>query len=186
MNALGLVKWLLIGALVLAAVGSMYWFLEKRCNSACVKVTQEWEDDKAARIKRTTEITLELSSKLMASKEDADTLRRKADAKIEPVRTLVQYVPAGARVSLPPAVARVLDNAAVAGNAARSDAADTGAEARADPISSSAAPVEYDAREVAQYLVDAPVAYADAYQQWKAARAREDACYAAINKGASP
>ena len=180
-----LIRYALLALAFAAAVFFIWSFLEKRCNTACRDVTAAWEKDKAERIARTTEITNTLYERIAAAQEAARKERKESDAAFAALSLKTKIVPQGTRVVLPAPVARVLDAAGAAGNSAFGAAADGRGQATSSAIPESAATVEYDGREVAQYFEDAPRAYDDAVRKWKAARAREDALREVLGLGAN-
>jgi cell pole-organizing protein PopZ len=144
-----------------------------------------WEADKAARIARTTEITLDLSNKLGAAQDQAKQAKEKSDATFVPVFADVSRVIDRGGIRLPGDVVRVLDDASRAANSARPDAS---REASADPVSEAPAAntLVYRESDLARFFGESAAAYADAYGLWAACRVREQACYDTLRKGLVP
>ena len=134
-----------------------------------------WDEDRAMRIKRTTEITLMLSDKLMEAK-DAQIQRRLQSMqdfrrwKIAFDRSLL----AGLLVCLL-LLLKLLRDAADAANRTIAPTVVERADAAAAPVPAAAQTVVYDEREFVAWIVQAGAAYSDAVNLWAAARQREDA-----------
>jgi hypothetical protein len=161
---------------------------EARRDEGRAEVQAKWDTDRAERIKRTTEIVVELSGKLMEAKDAQQKRERDIDAIFAVVGTDAGHVVnSGSGIRLPADVRRVLDESADAANSQRSPVVASG-EARTDPVpeTPAAASGAYDERDLATFFVESAHAYADAYGLWKSCRVREDACRVAVEKGANP
>jgi hypothetical protein len=184
MPYLFLAKLIAIAACVAALAYGVHRVTEHYRDQGRTEVQALWDKDKAARIKRTTEITLELMGKLTAA-QDAARKQEQANevrfASLAAQAAAVHNTVAGIRIDSD--LARLLLDASSAANSARPG---TGTETRADPVPAAAQAATYDERELATYLTDASRAYADAYVLWRACRNREDAMIASMLKGASP
>lgn len=170
-----------IGAAVLSLFGLIAHEYESRGKA---DIQAKWDEDKAARIKRTTDITNELYAQIGRKDGEARALQARLDATFSGIRAGgLTHVP-NAPVALSGATAGVFDDASRAANSARPDA---GTKAGADSVPAAAeTKVVYDERELASWVVDAAGAYADAYQLWRSCRSREDQYLIAMKKGAEP
>ena len=170
-------------ALALALAWCWHLFVDHYREQGRVEIRKEWDADKAARIKRTTELTLLLSGKLQVAMGEADKAKEKRNVAFDGIANAGRSVAVGRGIVIPADVGRVLDDASRAANSARSDAR---AEARADPVPAIPQAQAYDEREIAGFGVEAGRAYADAYGLWKACRVREDVQLAVSILGANP
>jgi hypothetical protein len=174
------------GVAILAVLGTLWGvkhhYDEHQRDIGRAEIQAQWDADKAARIKRTTELTLLLSGKLQAAMDDATQREGKAHAQFVPLETRAAGVAAGHGVALPADVAGVLDSASRAANSAHDRAA---GEARTDPVPTVPETQVYDERELAEWGVKAAAAYNDAYGLWASCRAREDILRSAL-QGAPP
>ena len=172
--------------LIVAIVATLGWaknsYDEGKRDEGRTEVQGKWDADRTARIKRTTEITLELSGKLMAAKDAAAKREGEVNARFQTLAATVNRIPAGRTVGVSGVAAGVFDDASRAANSARPGA---GREARADPVPIPAE-ARYDEREFAGWIVAAGAAYSDAYGLWASCRAREDQYLTAMTKGVTP
>jgi hypothetical protein len=168
--------WLaLIAALAAGAMWAKTSYDETRRDEGRAEVQAKWDDDKAMRIRRTTEITLTLSGKLMEAK-DAQTRREtEINARFSTLEARVRALGSGRTVGMSPAAADLLRDAADAANRANARALDDRTETRPDPVPAAAQTVAFDEQEFVAWIVKAGAAYADAVNLWQAARGREDA-----------
>jgi hypothetical protein len=174
-----------VGGILLLSIALLWgWhkFTEHYRDEGRAEVQAKWDADKDARIKRTTEITLMLSNKLQEAMDAATKRQTTSDVAFAPVAERANRVHSGTGIVLPADVAGVLNSASGAANANRPDA---GAKAGADPVPIPTQAQTYDERELADFFVKGPLAYADAYNLWRACRDREDSYLAAMAKGAS-
>jgi hypothetical protein len=188
--AAGLIVWLLRAfqlAIYVALAGAAMLLCSAVAHEyearGSAEVQVKWDADKAERIRRTTELTLELSGKLMAAMDAAKKAEATKDATFSALQQRATGVASGPGVQLDNELARLLIESASAANSARPD---SGTKAGADPVPDSAATAGgiYDERELAVYFVGSTAAYADAYGLWKTCRDREDGYLAAMAKGA--
>lgn len=185
-----------IGAALGLAAGLVMWFLHSVRLAACLgvaavvcctaglvaheyeargadRVQVEWDADKAARIKRTAEITLQLSQRLQLAMDAEIKLKGETDARFKPLESSVAAISPGSRVHLSLDVDRVFHDAARAANAG--SAPDSGAKAPAPAVSNAAqSDVAYNGAEFGAWAVKVAEVYADCVNLWKAARVRED------------
>ena len=191
MFGFGIGTWIKLG-LVIAAVIAIFvlkhTYDEGKRDEGRSEVQVQWDADRAERIKRTSELVVTLSNRLM---EEMDA-KRKADLDVAAVFAVVENNLGRVRstragIVLPADVERVLVESADAANTRRAGT-DDGGKTRADPVPATpeAAAGVYDEREFAGYLVQSAKAYDDAYGLWKFCRVREDACRDALRKGANP
>lgn len=152
---------------------------EARRDEGRAEVQAKWDADKAARIKRTTELTLLLSGKLQEAKDETDKAKRASVAAFVRPKDLAGRVASGPGVRMGGDLIGVLDAAASAANSQRPDA---GTTARTDTVSASAEAKTYDERELADYFVRGAEAYADAYGLLKSCYKREDAYLATMQQ----
>lgn len=157
----------LLGAILL---GAGYWQANHWCNTVCKEARAERDElavQKAAAIKRATDLALLWSAEVDRSEIAARQRKERNAALFAPLTNRARSVPRGGVVAVSPAAARVFVDAAAAANA---PAAPAGREAGADPIpdAAPAAPVIFDEREFADWVVTAAMAYADARNQWGA------------------
>lgn len=179
------IKALLVAAVVATIAFGIHRALEHYRDQGRAEIQVLWDADKAARIARTTEITLDLSNKLGAALDQAKQAKEKSDAAFVPVLENVSRVVDRGGIRLPGDVVRVLDGASRAANSARPDA---GGEASADPVSEAPASgtLTYRESDLARFFGESAAAYADAYGLWAACRVREQACYDTLRKGMLP
>ena len=168
--------WLALFAIV--AAGAMWMktsYDEKRRDEGRAEVQTAWDEDRARRIKRTTEIVLTLSGKLMEAK-DAQAERETAiNARFSTLEDRVRALAAGRTITVSGGAAGILRDTADAANRTVPATADAGGEARAGPVPLTTQTVAYDEREFVAWVVQAGAAYSDAVNLWAAARQREDA-----------
>lgn len=183
MPILLIAKLLAVAALVAALAYGVHRVTEHYRDQGRVEIQTLWDSDKAARIKRTTELTLELMGKLTAAQDAAAKQEKAANERfvtLSAQAAAVRNSAAGIRIDSD--LARLLLDATAAGNAGRARP-DAGAEAGAAAVPATAETAIYDESELAHYVTDAARAYADAYGLWRACRTREDAVLASMTKG---
>ena len=167
-----------LGLIAIFAAGAMWMktsYDEKRRDEGRAEVQKLWDEDRAMRIKRTTEITLVLSGKLMEAKDDA--IRREAaiNARFSTLEDRVRALAAGRTVVVSGGAAGILRDTADAANRTVAPAADGAGEASTGPVPAATQTVAYDEQEFVRWIVQAGSAYSDAVSLWAAARQREDA-----------
>jgi len=167
-----------LGLIAIFAAGAMWMktsYDEKRRDEGRAEVQKLWDEDRAMRIKRTTEITLVLSGKLMEAKDDA--IRREAaiNARFSTLEDRVRALAAGRTVAVSGGAAGILRDTADAANRTVAPAADGAGEASAGSVPIATQTVAYDEQEFVRWIVQAGAAYSDAVSLWAAARQREDA-----------
>ena len=167
-----------LGLIAILAAGAMWMktsYDEKRRDEGRAEVQKLWDEDRAMRIKRTTEITLVLSGKLMEAKDDA--IRREAaiNARFSTLEDRVRALAAGRTVVVSGGAAGILRDTADAANRTVAPAADGAGEASTGPVPAATQTVAYDEQEFVRWIVQAGAAYSDAVSLWAAARQREDA-----------
>lgn len=167
--------WLL---LISGIVGSALWakasYDDRRRDEGRAEVQTKWDADIALRIKRTSEITVQLSGDLMAAKDAAKKLEVQTNGEFSALEARIARLSADLSVVISAAAARVLDDATRAANRAGPPAAVGGGNATPDPVPVAAATTTYSEQELIAYIVKAGEAYADAVSLWSAARTRED------------
>ena len=177
-----------IGLVLLLIALAVGWhkFTEHYRDQGRAEIQAKWDADRDARIKRTTEIVLELSGKLMEAKDEQANDERHIQEIFATVAADVGRVRSTAGgIRLPADVVRVLDESADAANSGR-PSPDGAGKARADALPASTEASTFDERELADYMSKSALAYADAYGLWHSCRVREDSLRDAFAKGAHP
>jgi len=167
-----------LGLIAIFAAGAMWMKMsydEKRRDEGRAEVQKLWDEDRAMRIKRTTEITLVLSGKLMEAKDDAARREAAINARFSTLEDRVRALAAGRTVVVSGGAAGILRDTADAANRTVAPAADGAGEASAGSVPIAAQTVAYDEQEFVRWIVQAGAAYSDAVSLWAAARQREDA-----------
>jgi hypothetical protein len=188
---LSLIPWwlklIIVGALAVGAYFAWEHYVANPYRAqGRAEVQAKWDADRDARIKRTTEIVLELSGKLMEAKDAQAAHERQLDAVFAVVEADVGRIRStGAGIRLPADVIRVLDESSDAANSGRPATDGTG-KARADPLPAATEAAAYDERELGEFLKQSALAYADAYGLWHSCRVREDSLRDALAKGTNP
>jgi hypothetical protein len=168
--------WLgLIAALAAGIMWAKTSYDERRRDEGRAEIQALWDADKAKRIQRTTEITLDLSGKLMEAKDAQAKRETEINARFSTLEARVRALGAGRTVGMSPAAAQLLRDAADAANRTVAPALDDRTEARPDPVSAATQTVAYDEQEFVRWIVQAGAAYTDAVNLWAASRQREDA-----------
>lgn len=175
---------LLVGLLVAGILWMKSSYDEGKREEGRSEVQVKWDADKAARIKRTTEITLEMYSQIKRAEDAAIKRGTVSSTRFTDVKAGIHSIPAGNGVSFSASADKLFNDTSSAANSNRTN---TGAKEGTNPLPATPqTESNYDEREFVSWVVSAGEAYADAYNLWKFCRDREDSYLTSMLKGANP
>lgn len=162
----------IVGALVVGVTVWGAWHTANGwCNASCQLATDRFtkseakvdnlEAEKAAAIKRATDLALLWSARMDQAAKVADDTRKANDAKFAMLTQRASAIPAGAPVQLSVDAVRLWGDAARGANDTPTPIRDTEGAA---PVSVATGPefVTFDQRDLAHWFIRASAAYADA------------------------